>query len=247
MPSSHGRARWMSPIALLVGLLWASPAIAIPFTATWHVPAVPGSGDPPPPSPFYDCPTWSAGELVCHWIWDQGLEVKAGTEATFPRIFGDGNPYYDATGEHPPFESELTGDDWGYRGYLEIDANCRAGLFPCIHTFTPRNIQVGLSVDAARPPGVFFMSSRGGLIKAPGGDVSVDFAGAEWTDITAMSIGIYFPDACGDPFNDLHCNREEFFLDLYRLTFDATPIPEPASLLLVGTGLLATLRRYRRR
>ena len=238
---SRRRTRWMSLIALLVGLLWAPPATAAPFTATWHV--VPGPfSTPPPPSPFYDCPTWSGGGLICHWIWDQGLEVTVSTGA-LPPMYGDYNPFYDAYGLHPPFESELTGNDGGY---LAIDTNCRPGLDPCIHTFTPRNIVASLYSEGG-PAGVFFTSSRGGLIKAPGGAVSVDFAGAEWTDITGMNIGIYFPDACGDPETLLRCGQGELGLDLYRLTFDATPVPEPAGLLLVGTGLLATLRRYRRR
>jgi hypothetical protein len=239
MPLPHRRTRWMSLIALLVGLLWASPATATPFIATWN--NVPNTVDPPPPSPFYDCPVWGGGGLICDWIWDQGLEVKAGPGGFGLPMYGDGGPFFDALGLDVPFESELTGG-----GYLAIDTNCRVGLVPCIHTFTPRNIVADVYSEVG-PAGVSFSSSRGGLIKAPVGTVSVDFAGAEWTDITGMSIGIYLSDACGDPDSDLDCRRlGELALFLDRLTFDATPVPEPASLLLVGTGLLATLRRYRR-
>ena len=62
-----------------------------------------------------------------------------------------------------------------------------------------------------------------------------------------MEIGLFLPDACSDPESGVDCDRGEQALSIYSLTFDADPIPEPASVVLLGTGLLALARRYRRR
>ena len=242
MSFPHRGARWMSVIALLVGALWVSPATAAPFTATWNV--VPSTYPAaPPPSPFYDCTDWGAGGLFCDWLWDQGLEVSKVSSVPFP-MYGDSGPFYDAFGLIPPLESEI-GTGIGGDGYLTINTSCRAGLDPCFLAFTPRSMVVDLYSDRG-PAGVFLTSSRGGLIKAPNGTATVTFAGPEWTDITGIGVGIYLPDVCGDPDNARDCRLGELGLSIYRLEFDATPLPEPASGLLVGTALLAALRRHRR-
>ena len=49
--------------------------------------------------------------------------------------------------------------------------------------------------------GAFVTSSRGGLVKTSSRLAS--FAGADWTDIAWMEVGIYLPDDCGDPDSGL--------------------------------------------
>jgi hypothetical protein len=55
-------------------------------------------------------------------------------------------------------------------------------------------------------------------------------------------------DSCSEPANELDCfGLWERGLSIARLTFDAEPIPEPGSVLLLGLALLAASRRQRRR
>ena len=239
MPILRGRLTWISMIALLVGPLWTSPAAAS-FIATWNV--VPHTNPPtlPPPSAQYDCPTWAGGGLICDFLWDQGLDVSS---QTFLPMYGDSGPFYDAHGTSLPFASNLDS------GVLKIDANCRTGLDPCIDTFTRTTIVVDLfapHVDA----GVFFRSNKGGLVLVPSGLQSVKFTGPAWTDIGSIDVGIFLPDECKDPNTDLDCSTSagELGLDINLLTFDATTtaVPEPTSVMLLGTGLLAIVRRYRK-
>ena len=222
--------------ALFVGLFVVPHADGSPitatYTATWTAAA--NAGDPPAPSPFYDCPGWAGGGLICQWIWDQGLEVSSLTALP---MYGDDGPFYDALGTPLP-----VGPGGGY--VLGIRVNCRPGLEPCINTFTPRSIDVDLENQRGAVR-ISFLSSQGGLVTA--GPGLVNFVGAEWTDITSIWIGLFRPDECGDPDTELDCTRDgELGLYVRSLTFDATAVPEPASVLLMCTGLLAVLRRYRR-
>ena len=237
MPLPLRRMRWLAMVALL-GLLWVSPAAATSFTATWNVvPNTPPPPAPPPPSPFYDCPTWGGGGLICNWLWDQGLEVS--DTSPFLPMYGDSGPFFDAFGDDQlPLESEVT----AFSSLLQIVPKCLAGIDPCFDTFTPLSM-VAEGYFSWTQGGVFFVSSNGGLLTTSNG--LANFSGPEWTNITWMGIGLFLPDACGDPESD--CVSEEQALYIHRLTFDATAVPEPASTLLVGTGLLALLRRYRRR
>ena len=219
--------------ALLVGLAVAPPAegapITVTLTATWR--AADHAGDPPAPSPFYDCPGWAGGGLICRWIWDQGLEVRS---LTFLPMYGDSGPFYDAFGVNLPVGPSGS-------GVLGIEVSCLTGLQPCFQTFTPRSINVGLDSDA----GVALISFNDGMLTSGGG--VVNFVGDQWKDSTGLTIGLFLPDECADPDTNLDCSsNNELALHIRSLTFDVTVAPEPASVLLVGTGLLAVLRRYRR-
>jgi hypothetical protein len=233
VPFQNRTAPWVLIFTVLVGLAPVSPAAAAPFTATWDFdfdfPTVPDE------SPLYDCPSWGAGGLICRFLWDQGLTVSG----VSLRMYGDGGPFVDAFGAALPVESDISAGS----GLFRIVPQCLVGLQPCFDTFTP----LSMSTDpftSGSPGGVFFLSSRGGLVTSFGG--SADFSGPEWTDITSMVVGLFFPDECNDPESGLECGQGEQGLDITRLTFDATPVPEPASVLLVGTGMLALLRRSRR-
>src|SRR5262245_51870174 len=127
VPLPPRRTRWTTTIVVLVALLWVSPAAADPFVATWDV-APSTFPDAPPPSPFYDCPGWGGGGLICAWLWDQGLEISS---KTFLPMYGDGGPFYDAFGTDPPLESDIAVGG----GDLGIVAKCLPGLGPCINTF----------------------------------------------------------------------------------------------------------------
>jgi hypothetical protein len=214
---------------VLFAVLWTSPVSASPFTVSWAGFDFIRDADEQPPSPFYDCFGWSAGGLHCEWLWESGLKVSKSPGYELP-MYGDGGPFYDLYGI----------DVTDFLPDFSIQAECLAGIAPCFHTFTPRDIW---AYGANSTVGLFFGSSRGGrVIVPPGASGHVSFDGPEWTDITAMWVGIYVPEACMDP--ELDCSADE--LALGPLTFDATPIPEPVSTLLVGAGLLAVLSRRRR-
>lgn len=228
--------------AFVLGLLFALPAGAAPLTATWRV--VPHTQPPvlPDPSPRYDCDLWAAGGLICEFLWDEGLELRS--ETGLP-LYGDGEPFYDAFGFDPPFKSDISPFDQ----LLSISSSCRAGLEPCFDTFTPRGLTVSLFAEAI-PAGLFVISSKGGLVTVPGPgagqSLAVSFSGDKWTDVTAIGIGLFLPNSCGGPEDRGRCNESgELNLTVDELRFDVGPVPEPATALLFGAGLIAALRRSR--
>jgi hypothetical protein len=230
--------RVLVTVAVLIGLSWSAPASAEQFTATWsHVPTTPPV--PPPPSPFYDCPTWGGGGLICERIWDQGLEISS--SASLP-MYGDFGPFFDAFGFRLPLESEIGFDS----GLFQIVPECLPGIEPCFETFSPLRLLASPFMSGPFQGGMFVRSSKGGLITTAGG--VVNFTGPEWTDITGMEIGLFLPDSCSEPENEFDCfGLWERGLSIGQLTFTAEPIPEPGSVLLLGLGLLAAGRRQRRR
>jgi len=187
-------SRALLVVMLLVGPAWAAPAAAETFTANWTFYT---GGKVPAPSPFYDCDFMGSGGLICQWIWSQGLRLSD-NPPNFP-MYGDGAPYFDAYGFDLPLESEASG------ALLQIVPKCLGGI--CFGTFTPLSIVTEGRVDfydyyspdgVSEPGGVFFASSKGGLITTLDG--LANFAGPEWTDITWMGIGLFWPDGCGDPY-----------------------------------------------
>ena len=229
-------SRVLLVVTLLVGPSWVAPAAADTFTATWDYDL--RGGVVPDPSPFYDCDFVGSGGLICNWLWDQGLEVRDNPPNS--PMYGDGGPFFDAFGFHLPLESDVSAGD----GLLRIVPKCLAGIQPCFDTFTPLSM-VASTHFTRSPGGVFFTSSKGGVLTTSDG--LGNFAGPEWTNIAWMDIGLFVPDACDDPESGVDCDRGEQGLHVHSLTFDADPIPEPASVVLLGTGLLALARRYRRR
>jgi hypothetical protein len=226
-------------IAVLLVVGWTAPAAADTFTATWDFHLQGGEVPDPNPTPFYDCDEVFSGGLFCSWLWEQGLEV---TSTTALPLYGDGGPFYDAFGDELPFESDIPQGGGFGAGLLQIAPACRPGLSPCFETFTPLHGVADAFLQRS-PGGVFFTSSRGGVVTSPDG--VANFAGPQWTDIAWMYVGLYIADECADPEAD--CSPGEQQLSLENLTFAAEPIPEPAAVLLVGSGLLALVRRYRRR
>jgi hypothetical protein len=222
-------------VALLVGPSWVAPVAAETFTATWDYRL--SGGKVPEPSPFYNCGFVGSGGLICHWLWDQGLEVS---DITFGPLYGNGGPYFDAFGFQLPLESDLRNEP----GLLQIVPKCLDGFQPCFDTFTPLRMEAFGNFSEA-PGGVFFSSSKGGLLTTF--DSVANFAGPEWTDIAWIEIGLFLPDACSDPESGVECDFGEQNVFIGSLTFDAAPIPEPASVVLLGAGLFALARRHRRR
>jgi hypothetical protein len=239
--SQHSRTTLPAVATLFFAVLWTTSATAAPFTAKWNSVPFDPDADDPPPSAFYDCHGFGEAGPFCNWIWDQGLEVSAPFFG--PPMYAAPNPFYDAFAFDLPLLSDLSSGDGPL---LQIVPRCRPSLHPCLDAFTPLSVVAsGTFTSEENPGGVFFTSSRGGVVTSADGLAT--FAGPEWTDIAWMNIGLYRPDACGDPETDRGCTSGEQFLDLYSLTFDADPIPEPASVVLLGAGLLALARRYRRR
>ena len=59
-----------------------------------------------------------------------------------------------------------------------------------------------------------------------------------------MTIGMYFPDTCGDPDGEAQCGHEQAMY-IRSLTFEAQPVPETGTMVLLGAALL--LRHFRGR
>ena len=229
------RTSCLAAVVILVGVTWTSPANAALFEATWNHHLNAGEVPDPNPTAFWDCNFVGAGGLICAWLWDSGLEISSNTELP---MYSD--VFYDAYGSQLPIESFLPDT-----GLLRIVPECRDGLDPCFSTFTPLSMVAdAFTTHSDAAAGVFVTSSRGGLVTTFDGLAT--FAGAEWTDIAWMEVGLFYPDACDDPESGLDCGGGEQGLTVERVRFEAD-VPEPASTLLLGTGLVALMRRRRAR
>ena len=231
MSSAYRKAPWFSVVALLVGVMWTSPAAAALYESHWNFLLASDKIPDPNPTPFWDCPTVAADGLICSYLWGLGIEVSSNTALP---MYGDGGPRYDEFGVPLPLESELP-----LPGLLRLAPACRDGMSPCFKVFTPSYMEA-FSNDP--DVGVFMTSSRGGLVTTLNGNAT--FAGAEWTDIAWIQVGLFFPDACGDPQSGLQCGPGEHTLYVQRLHYEA--VPEPAVVWLLGAGLFMSIRNRRR-
>jgi hypothetical protein len=127
-----------------------------------------------------------------------------------------------------------------------IDVDCKPTIVTCFQSFSP--VQLTLAgATMGGLPSLFVQSSKGGLLKLPDVDVNalttVNFAGPEWEELTALSIGFYFPLACGE--DPLTCPREVAF-SVESLTFQPVGVPEPALVSLLGIAAGGLLHRRSR-
>jgi hypothetical protein len=136
-------------------------------------------------------------------------------------------------------------------GVQRIRPDCKPGLAPCFDTFTPLTLTIAGHWNAGPPPNLFFVSSLGGLIRAPSVDgiVSIDFAGPLWQGIESFEVGFYLPDICDSddpPDHQQICDPyTEKALVIQDLSFNAVPEPALVWLLSAGGLGLGVRRRYR--
>ena len=204
-------------------MLWTAPANAEVFTATWYYDFNSYEADP---SPFYDCSHMGAQGMICQWLWDEGLEVSA---PGVPRMYAGPGPFVDAYGWDLPLND-----------VFQIVPKCIAGFDPCFDRFTPISLSGG-AFGFEFPVATAF--NGGGVTQTQDG--VFHFAPEFWTNTTELRMSMYLVGEC-DPF--FGCLQEQG-MDIFSFTFEADPIPvpEPAGVLLLGTGVLALIRRNRRR
>ena len=217
---------------MVVGL-WAAPAHADLITVDWdvvpHAPGEIGLDE----TPYYVCSGITYGNRSCYSLWEQGLELGAVLFSFYD------DKFYDGTGSDE-FEPFFEGD-----GVFRISPVCKSGLAPCFDTFTPVTLEINGATNGIEAgwPNLFILSSRGGLVKLPGGNGPVNFSGSEWEDLSWLEIGFFKPAECFEHEDEFECRDREQGASVESLTFEAHAVPEPSLIVLIGAGLGAIGRR----